>query len=82
MSMSRTTLYTTDENSTTGMREASYQEILNAACEQMSLRVRRGTTLGSAKATRDYLALKLGNLEHEVFAVLSLDLCVLAVYVK
>jgi DNA repair protein RadC len=55
------------------MREASYQEILKAACEQMSLRVRRGTSLSSPKATRDYLALKLGNLEHEVFAVLFLD---------
>jgi DNA repair protein RadC len=55
------------------MREATYQEILNAACEQMSLRVRRGTSLSSPRATRDYLALKLGNLEHEVFAVLFLD---------
>jgi DNA repair protein RadC len=71
--MSRTTLYTNDSSTATGMREATYQEILNAACAQMSLRVRRGTTLGSAKATRDYLALKLGNLEHEVFAVLFLD---------
>jgi DNA repair protein RadC len=71
--MSNIILYTNDESTATGMREASYQEILNAACAQMSHRVRRGTTLGSAKATRDYLALKLGNLEHEVFAVLFLD---------
>jgi DNA repair protein RadC len=69
----KTILYTNDENTATGMREASYQEILNAACEQMSLRVRRGTSFGNPKATRDYLALKLGNLEHEVFAVLFLD---------
>ncbi len=71
--MSNTILYTNDENTATGMREASFEEILNAACQQMTLRVRRGTSLASPKATRDYLALKLGNLEHEVFAVLFLD---------
>ena len=69
----KTILYIIDENSATRMREASYKEILDAACEQMSLRVRRGTCLSSPRATRDYLALKLGNLEHEVFAVLFLD---------
>jgi len=68
-----TILYINDESSATGMREASFEEILNAACQQMTLRVRRGTSLTSPKATRDYLALKLGNLEHEVFAVLFLD---------
>ena len=68
-----TILYINDESSATGMREASFEEILNAACQQMTLRVRRGTSLASPKATRDYLALKLGNLEHEVFAVLFLD---------
>jgi len=39
----------------------------------MSFRVRRGTLLSSPKATRDYLALKLGTLEREVFAVIFLD---------
>jgi hypothetical protein len=39
----------------------------------VSLRVRRGTSLSSPKATRDYLALKLGTLEREVFAVIFLD---------
>jgi hypothetical protein len=39
----------------------------------MSLRVRRGTQLTSPKETRDYLALKLGTLECEVFAVIFLD---------
>jgi DNA repair protein RadC len=68
-----TILYINDKNSATGIREASFEEILHAACQQMTLRVRRGTSLASPKATRDYLALKLGNLEHEVFAVLFLD---------
>ena len=68
-----TILYINDKSSATGLREASFEEILNAACHQMTLRVRRGTSLSSPKATRDYLALKLGNLEHEVFSVLFLD---------
>jgi DNA repair protein RadC len=71
--MSRTTLYTIDSSTATGIREASFDEIIAAAREQMSLRVRRGTSLSSPEATRDYLALKLGTLEREVFAVLYLD---------
>jgi DNA repair protein RadC len=38
-----------------------------------SRRVRRGTHLSSPKVTRDYLSLKLGTLEREVFAVIFLD---------
>jgi hypothetical protein len=82
MSMSRTTLYTNDSSTATGIREASFEEILTAAREQMSLRVRRGTSLSSPKATRDYLALKLGTLEREVFAVIFLDLCGVLTYVR
>ena len=71
--MSRTTLYTNDSSTATGIREASFDEIVTAAREQMSFRVRRGTSLSSPRATRDYLALKLGTLEREVFAVIFLD---------
>jgi DNA repair protein RadC len=71
--MGKTILYTTDENTATGIREASSEEILAAAREQMSHRVRRGTSLTSPKATRDYLSVKLGSLEREVFAVIFLD---------
>lgn len=39
----------------------------------MSRRVRRGTTLSSPRATRDFLSLKLGTLDHEVFALIFLD---------
>jgi len=39
----------------------------------VSRRVRLGTHLSSPKATRDYLSLKLGSLEREVFAVIFLD---------
>jgi DNA repair protein RadC len=71
--MSKTILYTTDANTATGIREASFSEIIAAAREHMSRRVRRGTHLTSPKATRDYLSLKLGSLEREVFAVIFLD---------
>jgi DNA repair protein RadC len=71
--MSNTILYINDENTSTGIREASFEEILTAAREHMSRRVRRGTHLTSPKATRDYLTLKLGTLEREVFAVMFLD---------
>jgi DNA repair protein RadC len=53
-------------------RPATSDEII-AAREHMSRRVRRGTSLRSPKATRDYLSLKLENLEREVFAVIFLD---------
>ena len=54
-------------------RPATPEEIIAAAREHMSRRVRRGTSLSSPKATRDYLTLKLGSLEREVFAVIFLD---------
>jgi DNA repair protein RadC len=54
-------------------RPATSDEIITAARDRMSRRVRRGTQLTSPKATRDYLTLKLGSLEREVFAVIFLD---------
>jgi DNA repair protein RadC len=54
-------------------RIATAEEIITAAREHMSRRVRRGTSLSSPKATRDFLTLKLGSLEREVFAVIFLD---------
>jgi len=44
------------------MREASFEEILHAACQQMTLRVRRGTSLASPKATRTILPSNWGTL--------------------
>jgi DNA repair protein RadC len=54
-------------------RPATPEEIIAAARDHMSRRVRRGTQLTSPKATRDYLSLKLGTLEREVFVVIFLD---------
>ena len=56
-------------------RAATGDEIISAAREHISRRVRRGATLNSPRATRDFLSLKLGMLDHEVFAVIFLDLC-------
>ena len=58
---------------TDAIREATAAEILAAARERLSRRVRRGATLASPKATRDYLALRLGTLEYEVFCLIHLD---------
>ena len=54
-------------------RPATSDEIIAVAREHLSSRVRRGTTLSSPRATRDFLSLKLGDLDHEVFAVIFLD---------
>jgi DNA repair protein RadC len=80
--MSNITLYTTDENSTTGIREASFQEVLDAARLALAKRVRRGTGFTSPRVTADYLRVRLGTLDHEVFCVIYLTLCVPAVYVE
>ena len=54
-------------------RAASADEIIAAAREQMSRRVRRGTAMTSPKITSDYLTMKMGTLDHEIFAVCFLD---------
>ena len=41
--------------------------------EVLSQRVRRGATMSSPQAVKDYLRLEIGVLEHEVFCVLFLD---------
>jgi DNA repair protein RadC len=70
--MSNIILYTTDENSTTGIREASFQEVLDAARLALAKRVRRGTGFTSPRVTADYLRVRLGTLDHEVFCVIYL----------
>jgi DNA repair protein RadC len=60
-------------------RAATPEEIISAAREHMSRRIRRGTQLTSPKATRDYLSLKLGTLEREVFVVILISVTGLSV---
>ena len=52
---------------------ASPDEIIAAAREHLSRRVRRGAPLTSPKAVRDFLAVKLGAREFESFCCLFLD---------
>jgi len=55
------------------MRPASNEEILRVARDVMSRKVRRGTPMTSPQIVRDFLSIKLGTLEHEIFCVLLLD---------
>ena len=55
------------------LREATGDELLDMAREYISRRIRRGASLTSPRATRDYLTLRFGMREHEVFCVIHLD---------
>ena len=54
-------------------RPANADEVLQAAMYVVEQRVQRGAELTSPQAVRDFLRVKLGTLEHEVFAVLLMD---------
>lgn len=54
-------------------RPASSEEVLQQARRVLSQRVRRGATMSSPQAVKDYLRLEIGALEHEVFCVIFLD---------
>jgi DNA repair protein RadC len=55
------------------IRKASNDEIVAAAREIMSRKLRRGTSMTSPKLVKDFLSVKLGSLEHETFCVMLLD---------
>ena len=55
------------------LRAATTAEIIAAARRAMTRRVHRGTAMSSPHAVREFLAVKLGTLDHEIFAVLLLD---------
>ena len=52
---------------------ASSQQILAAARQVLAHRVRRGAALTSPHKVREYLSMRLGFLDYEVFAVILLD---------
>jgi DNA repair protein RadC len=54
-------------------RPATSQELIQAARTALARRFRRGTSLDSPGAVRDYLRLALTELEHEVFSMILLD---------
>jgi len=52
---------------------ATSEQILAAARQLLAHRVRRGATLSSPRKVREYLAVKLGALDHEIFALVLAD---------
>ena len=54
-------------------RPAEPAEVLQAALRVLEGRLRGTEMLSSPQAVRDFLRIKLGTLEHEVFAVIHLD---------
>jgi DNA repair protein RadC len=54
-------------------RQIDTDEVLQAAQEVLLGRVRGSEVLNSPQAVRDFLRVKLGTLEHEVFAMVHLD---------
>ena len=56
--MNKAILYTTDENTSTRIREASLEEILDATRLGLSQRVRRGIGFTSPRVTDDYLRVR------------------------
>lgn len=66
-----TVLQVQDENSL--LRLATEDEIITAAHDVINNRFCRGAAITSTEASREFLRLRLGHLEHEIFAVLWLD---------
>ena len=64
-------LYTT--NSEGHYLEASTDAIIQSARALLNQRIRRGTSLSNPRQIHDYLSVRFGEFEHEVFAVLLLD---------
>lgn len=54
-------------------RDASSDEVVRAARRVLASRTRAGVTLSSPAAVKDYLRLRIGFLEHEVFGCVFLD---------
>jgi DNA repair protein RadC len=52
---------------------ASSAQILSAARQVLTHRVRRGALLSSPQKVREYLTVRLGHLDHEVFALILVD---------
>jgi DNA repair protein RadC len=58
---------------TGAIEPATTEQILTAALRVLANRMRRGATLNSPRHVREYLTVKLGALDHEVFGVIFAD---------
>ena len=54
-------------------RLASHDEIINAARRLLDDKIKRVGSISSPEVAKSFLSLRLGDLQHEVFAVLFLD---------
>src|ERR1017187_2397853 len=52
---------------------ATTEQILAAARQVLAHRVRRGASLSSPQKVREYLTMRLGYLDHEVFGLILVD---------
>ena len=52
---------------------ATSEQILSAARQVLAHRVRRGATLSSPQKVREYLSMRLGHLDYEVFGLILVD---------
>jgi DNA repair protein RadC len=52
---------------------ATTEQILAAARQALAHRVRRGASLSSPQKVREYLTMRLGHLDHEVFGLILVD---------
>jgi len=71
--MSSINLFIADENTSTGYREATLDEIMTGARQALSLRVRRGTALTSPQLTVGCLTARLANRPYGTFTLIYLD---------
>ena len=55
------------------VESATPEQILVAARQVLAHRVRRGATLSSPRSVYEYLTVKLGTLDYEVFGLILLD---------
>jgi DNA repair protein RadC len=78
--MSNHNLFTRGRNG--AVQSATTNEILEAARQVLAHRVRRGASLTSPRSIFEYLTMKLGALDYEVFGLVLADLCVAAIYVE
>jgi DNA repair protein RadC len=70
--MSSTTLYTNDSNDPAGYREATLNEILDAARGALSQQVHKGALLNRPDTVATFLMTRLAQQEREIFTVIYL----------
>jgi DNA repair protein RadC len=70
--MSKHSLWVRDAASET-LREATHEEVIEAARQSLARRVRQGAALESPGRTRDFVLVELSDRPHETFCIIHLD---------